>query len=69
MSAQATRAWSSIHSYVKTKLKIPHLTEVSLFDSTWQGLESRNITFADELDFNVAEFDGIYKNNSMKSDT
>jgi len=28
---------------------------------SWQGLGDRNITFADELDFEVAELDFIYK--------
>lgn len=40
----------------------PFATVLKLSErSTWQGLEDGNITFSDELDFNLAELDAVYK--------
>lgn len=37
---------------------------VNLTTVSWQGLESRNITYSDELDFDVTELDTIYNKHS-----
>lgn len=34
-----------------------------IFCNTWQDLEDRNITFTDELDFEITELAIIYKAN------
>ena len=35
-------------------------------NNTWQGLESGNITFSDELDFDSTELDIVYKDDGVE---
>lgn len=43
--------------------QIKNNTNLRLCHFSWQGLVDGNITFADELDFDIQELDSIYENN------
>jgi len=46
-----------------TKKVYNHICRLS--DFSWQGLESGNITFSTELEFDISELDRIYEMNKQ----